>query len=251
MDGQTAFGYNDTEHVGQMAVVALDIPGNLFEVARTSGSTAYDGAWKSGQKFKVPTPRHDRRDGLAREAKAHRFEYMSRMSRNAVGAVRFAKDDGHPSGPDHEVKSPHRDFRATGGIGNPARVPGPQIQRPDEQNGSDHAKEMAALLVVNRSGGTDWGEFSRLENKPWSKRLANRFLLCCLLDYQIPSDAARGNGYRLIDEILGDPEDVWEVITSFSAAEWNSKHDVYRLHRFRMAHYRLWRIGPYLRRFWR
>jgi hypothetical protein len=102
---------------------------------------------------------------------------------------------------------------------------------------------IATLLLANREGGMDWGEFSQPESKPWSKKVANKFLLCCLLDYQIPSDVAWLNGYRLIDDILGDPDDVWRAITSISDSEWESKRGAYKLHRFPAAHDRLWRIG--------
>ena len=108
---------------------------------------------------------------------------------------------------------------------------------------TDHHQGIAALLVANRDQGTDWGEFALPENRPWSKKTANRFLLCCLLDYQIPSDTAWGNGYRLIDDILGDPDDIWRVITSIPKTEWITKHGIYRLHRFPIAHQRLWKIG--------
>jgi endonuclease III len=102
---------------------------------------------------------------------------------------------------------------------------------------------IATLLLANRGGGMDWGEFSRLDGKPWSKKLANTFLLCCLLDYQIPSEVAWRNGYRLIEDILGDPDDVWRAITSVTDSEWKSKRDEYKLHRFPVGHNRLWRIG--------
>ena len=103
--------------------------------------------------------------------------------------------------------------------------------------------EIAALLLANRGEGTDWGEFASLTHKPWSRKLANKFLLCCLLDYQIPSDTAWKNGYRLIEEILGDPEDIWKAITSVPENEWASRRAEYSLHRFPAAHVRLWKIG--------
>ena len=87
------------------------------------------------------------------------------------------------------------------------------------------------------------GVFSQADGKPWSKKSANTFLLCCLLDYQIPSEAAWRNGYELNEDILGDPDDIWRAITSVSESEWKSKRDEYKLHRFPAAHNRLWRIG--------
>lgn len=107
----------------------------------------------------------------------------------------------------------------------------------------ERGRQLAALLLKSRAAGMDWGAFSEPEGKPWSKKTANRFLLCCLLDYQIPSDAAWRNGYRLIEEILSDPDDVWQAITAISDSEWKSKREAYKLHRFPAAHNRLWRIG--------
>jgi len=106
--------------------------------------------------------------------------------------------------------------------------------------------EIVALLLANRGQGTDWGEFASPAHKPWPRKLANKFLLYCLLDYQISSATAWKNGYRLIEEILGDPEDIWKAITSVSESEWASRREEYRLHRFPAAHARLWKIGERL-----
>jgi len=89
----------------------------------------------------------------------------------------------------------------------------------------------------------DWGQPYKSDGALWSKKVANRFLLCCLLDYQIPSLQAWANGERLVISILGDPDDIWREITSVPEHEWKSKRGEYRLHRFPVAHDRLWRIG--------
>lgn len=89
----------------------------------------------------------------------------------------------------------------------------------------------------------DWGELSQLGDSPCSKKLANKFLLCCLLDYQMRSDLAWSNGERLVDQILNDPDDIWKAITSIPEGEWKAKRAVYRLHRFPAAHDRLWNIA--------
>jgi len=102
---------------------------------------------------------------------------------------------------------------------------------------------LANLLLANRRGGTDWGEYYQPDGTPWSKKIANTFLLCCLLDYQMPSDVAWKNGARLINDILGDPDDVWQAITSVSDSEWKAKREEYKLHRFPAGHNRLWKIG--------
>jgi endonuclease III len=112
------------------------------------------------------------------------------------------------------------------------------------QAGDERMHQIASLLLANRRGTEDWGEISHLDGKPCSKRIANEFLLCCLLDWQMSANLAWENGHRLIHDILSDPDDVWGTITSMSKTEWASKSDEYRLHRFRKkGHARLWRIG--------
>ncbi len=99
------------------------------------------------------------------------------------------------------------------------------------------------LLLSNRAEGTDWGELSQLGNEPCSKQLANKFLLCCLLDYQMHSDLAWANGERLVSHILNDPDDIWKAITSASEDEWKGKRAEYSLHRYPAGHHRLWNIA--------
>jgi endonuclease III len=103
--------------------------------------------------------------------------------------------------------------------------------------------ELTALLLQNRNGGEDWGDLSHLNGTPCSKQQANKFLLCCLLDWQMKADVAWANGYRLVEDILGNPDDLWQAITSLSESEWKSKRPEYKLHRFRAGHDRLWKIA--------
>jgi hypothetical protein len=102
---------------------------------------------------------------------------------------------------------------------------------------------IAALLLAHRDAGIDWGGVSHLEGRPCSKELANQFLLCCLLDWQMNSDVAWANGYRLVNDILGGPDDLWRAITSVTESEWRSKRSEYKLHRYRHGHDRLWPIA--------
>jgi len=113
-------------------------------------------------------------------------------------------------------------------------------------NAQVRERGIAEFLLGIRGGGTDWGQPYQSGGGLWSKKTANTFLLCCLLDYQIPSSQAWANGERLVKNILGDPDDVWRAITSISDSEWKSKRNEYKLHRFPAAHHRLWRIGKYI-----
>ncbi|HYW01005.1 MAG TPA: hypothetical protein VE862_06015, partial [Candidatus Acidoferrum sp.] len=76
-----------------------------------------------------------------------------------------------------------------------------------------------------------------------SKRNANKFLLGSILDYQIPGHVAWANARRLAEQILGDPADLWEEVTSTPQSHWKRKWRKYNLHRFPAAHDRIWRIG--------
>ena len=103
--------------------------------------------------------------------------------------------------------------------------------------------QIATLLLENRGGEGDWGEISRLEGKECSKKIANKFLICCLLDWQSNANVAWQKGENLVEK-LGAPDDVWLTISSFSKQEWDSKYEEYgKPHRFRKGYERLWRIA--------
>ncbi|HEV2484942.1 MAG TPA: hypothetical protein VGT08_05370 [Terracidiphilus sp.] len=102
--------------------------------------------------------------------------------------------------------------------------------------------KVAELLRNHWEGTEDWGEISNYPGQACPKRVANKFMLCCLLDYQIKTDRAWENGDRLVHQ-LRDPEDIWATITAFTESEWESKFKELGLHRFPAAHNRLWRIG--------
>ena len=111
---------------------------------------------------------------------------------------------------------------------------------------TNNLQQIAALLLERSAGGTDWGEMSRLDGKVCSKRIANRFLICCLLDWQWDADLAWQRGGHLADELekRGDPDDLWVRISSFSKEEWDSKYEEFgRPHRFHRGYQRLWPIA--------
>jgi hypothetical protein len=69
----------------------------------------------------------------------------------------------------------------------------------------ERTQQIAALLLASRSGTEDWGEISHLNGRPCSNKVSNKFLLCCLLDYQMDSNIAWRNGYRLGERDTGRP----------------------------------------------
>jgi endonuclease III len=97
-------------------------------------------------------------------------------------------------------------------------------------------ESIAALLLKNRSGKEDWGDISLLNG-------ANIFLLCCLLDWQMKADVAWRKGKELARK-LGDLDDIWKTISSFSKDQWDSRYEEFgRPHRFHKGYTRLWAIA--------
>jgi hypothetical protein len=104
-------------------------------------------------------------------------------------------------------------------------------------------QQLAALLLQNRKGGDDFGEISHLEGRECSKGIANRFLICCLLDFQQNAAVAWKKG-EVLAEKLGGAENVWLAISSFPKAEWDSRYEESdRPHRYRWGYARLWGIA--------
>jgi endonuclease III len=113
-----------------------------------------------------------------------------------------------------------------------------------ENDRSERMRQIASLLLENRPQPEDWGEISNFKDGGCPKKVANQFLICCLLDYQMDANVAWQNGIRLVKEILGNPEDVWQEITKFPRHEWASKSKEHNIHRFyNRAHDRLWRVS--------
>ena len=76
-----------------------------------------------------------------------------------------------------------------------------------------------------------------------SRKVANKLLLYCILDWQMHADTVREKARHFSEEVLPDPENLWNVITEVSEAEWKSKKQEYNLYRFTAAHMRVWYIG--------
>jgi endonuclease III len=108
---------------------------------------------------------------------------------------------------------------------------------------SSKLKHVTRLLLKYRSKNRVW-DWDWLEvGKPANKKSANKFLLGCILDYQMRAETAWENAHRLTENILRDPPDLWDKIARFSESNWKSKWRQFGIHRFPMAHYRVWRIA--------
>lgn len=101
---------------------------------------------------------------------------------------------------------------------------------------------IAQLLLANRDDDIRFWDWL-VPGRPLSRKNANKFLLACILDYQVRAETAWANAKRLAEQILGDPDDVWGRITAVSLDGWNSKRKEYSLHRFPKGHERVYTIG--------
>lgn len=100
------------------------------------------------------------------------------------------------------------------------------------------------MLLANRSTDrSGWYWIGEPGLKTLDKKRANKYLLACILDYQIQSGRAWENAKRLAESILGDPPCLWESITEIPFLVWRHRFREYGLHRFPVAHERVWRIG--------
>lgn len=85
----------------------------------------------------------------------------------------------------------------------------------------------------------DW-----LDERPLSEKSANKFLLACILDYQVDANVIWDRARKLSEETFGDPPHLWNYVTQeWTEDEWAAMWRVFRLHRFPAAHARVWRIG--------
>ena len=100
------------------------------------------------------------------------------------------------------------------------------------------------LLLDNRPPrGIGWPWLANLKGGRTDKKSANKFMLGCILDWQMKAEQVWENARRFADDNLEDPDDLWDVIIAIR--KWNSKTvwRRYGLHRFPEAHKRVQRIG--------
>lgn len=106
-------------------------------------------------------------------------------------------------------------------------------------------REMAVsrLLIERREHeDPDFWYWLRADRSP-TKRDANKFMLACILDFQMRAEIVWENARRLAEDVFGDPEELWGAITSVNLDAWMAKRAEYALHRFRIGHRRVWQIG--------
>ncbi len=105
-------------------------------------------------------------------------------------------------------------------------------------------QRVCKLLLANRSSLADgWGPLSDFKGRRADKKSANKFMLACILDYQMPADVVWENARRFAEVDLGDPADLWEKIIAIRRWDSDAVWRRYGLHRFPAGHKRVRRIG--------
>jgi endonuclease III len=89
-----------------------------------------------------------------------------------------------------------------------------------------------------------WGDIAEYTARECPKKVANLFLLCCLIDYQTKTGIAWGKGSQFIKKVPC-PDEVWEKISNYTREEWESEANFKGcgLHWMHKAHNRLWQIA--------
>lgn len=102
--------------------------------------------------------------------------------------------------------------------------------------------ERITELLLKNSKKEDRDHWPYLRRgKTTSKKDANKFMLVCILNYQMRAETPHKNARRFAEQCLGDPDNLWESITEIP--QWDDRFEEYRLHRFRTGHKRVRRIG--------
>lgn len=109
---------------------------------------------------------------------------------------------------------------------------------------NDKNKQLYRVLITHASTVNNDYNAPWMDQKPLSKKNANKFILGAIIDYQIEADMAWDNAKRLTESILGDPDNLWDyIVQTYTKNEWALKWRAFKVHRFPAAHNRIWRIG--------
>jgi len=106
---------------------------------------------------------------------------------------------------------------------------------------------VSRLLLANRERGSEWWWLNDEPGRPGKKR-ANKFLAGAIIDYQMRAHSAWELAQRRIEDDLGDPADLWDVISAKPRYLWNARWKTRPWHRFPKGHERVWLIGKAIAR---
>ena len=106
-------------------------------------------------------------------------------------------------------------------------------------------QRVCRLLLDNRSS-LSWPWLSDLKGRGANKKTANKFMLGCILDYQMKASVAWDKARWFAEDELGDPKDLWQTIIAIRRWDSDAIFRRYLLHRFPQGHKRVRRIGKEL-----
>ena len=84
------------------------------------------------------------------------------------------------------------------------------------------------------------------DGSPVSKKDANKFMLYCIMDYQMRTWMVWRNAKRFSQGILGDPDDLWGAILDMSEPNAVLLFKNEKLHRFPSCGERVWRCAKHI-----
>lgn len=101
------------------------------------------------------------------------------------------------------------------------------------------------LLLENQlePGTSFWGALSVNNGQTLSKKDANAFFFFCIFDFQMSAEYVWDNCGKFIKNVLRDPDNLWDMIASYSLNEWMQLSQEHSLHRFPHARKRAYRIA--------
>lgn len=109
-----------------------------------------------------------------------------------------------------------------------------------------HARRVVSeLLRFGGSGTSEWPGLSGYEPSELPQGAANRFFAGAIVDFQIKAEQAWENGRKLAEDITGDPRNMWTIVASMDADEWDALHErpETRMHKYKWAHSKVRRIA--------
>ena len=107
-----------------------------------------------------------------------------------------------------------------------------------------HLRIRSLIRTERRRQSPMWTMFlSDLDGRQADKKIANKFLLGCILDYQMRVEVVWENARRFAEDDLDDPRDLWHAISAIP--KWHTERvwRRYNLHRFPAAHDRVRKIA--------
>ena len=111
-----------------------------------------------------------------------------------------------------------------------------------------------ALIRLRRENprfkGSEWSWLFSSPSGNMTRKSANKFLCACFLDFRSGKADIWDNTIYFIEDILEDPENIWQVIHNHTREEWKERFFEYNLHPEITVHERLWKIASGMIRFY-